>query len=386
MELLLILIYVSICIVIFKVFSIPVNQWSLSTAVLGGIVGIALLLLTMNYNHPFTTNARIYFPVTPILATVKGRVVEVPVQSNTPLKEGDVLFRVDPKPFQYVVDGKKAALAEAEQNVDQLKASLDQATAAVGKADAQLQLAQQNYDRQAELFAKDVIARATLDTATRNLDAAKQTLAGAKAEEERARLAFKSEIGGVNTTVATRRAELADAEFDLDQTTTRAAGPGFVTQVSLRPGMYLIPAQLRTAMLFVNTAKSDQELGAAFDQNAMQRVVAGSDAEVAFDAVPGRVFKAKVRSVVDAIAAGQLISALTLIEPETRTTAGRAVTIIDVTDDVSNYQIPLGATAQVAIYTEHWHHLSLLRKILLRMRSWQNYVFLEGHGGGGSGH
>ena len=386
MELLLVLIYVSICIVIFKVFSIPVNQWSLSTAVLGGIVGIALLLLTMNYNHPFTTNARIYFPVTPILATVKGRVVEVPVQSNTPLKEGDVLFRIDPKPFQYVVDGKKAALAEAEQNVDQLKASLDQATAAVGKADAQLQLAQQNYDRQAELFAKDVIARATLDTATRNLDAAKQTLAGAKAEEERARLAHKSEIGGVNTTVAIRRAELADAEFDLDQTTTRAAGPGFVTQVSLRPGMYLIPAQLRTAMLFVNTAKSDQELGAAFDQNAMQRVVAGNDAEVAFDAVPGRVFKAKVRSVVDAIAAGQLISALTLIEPETRTTAGRAVAIIDVTDDVSDYQIPLGATAQVAIYSEHWHHLSLIRKILLRMRSWQNYVFLEGHGGGGSGH
>jgi multidrug resistance efflux pump len=386
MELLLILIYVSICIVIFKLFSIPVNQWSLSTAVLGGIFGITLLLLIMNYNHPFTTNARIYFPVTPILATVKGRVVEVPVQSNTPLKEGDVLFRIDPKPFQYVVDAKKAALAEADQLVDQLKASLDQATAAVGKADAQLQLAQQNYDRQAELFAKDVIARATLDTATRNLDAAKQTLAGAKAEEERARLAYKSEIGGVNTTVATRRAELADAEFDLDQTTTRAAGPGFVTQVSLRPGMYLIPAQLRTAMLFVNTAKTDQELGAAFDQNAMQRVVAGSDAEVAFDAVPGRVFKAKVRSVVDAIAAGQLISALTLIEPETRTTAGRAVTIIDVTDDVSDYQIPLGATAQVAIYTEHWHHLSLLRKILLRMRSWQNYVFLEGHGGGGSGH
>jgi multidrug resistance efflux pump len=386
MELLLILIYVSICIVIFKLFSIPVNQWSLSTAVLGGIFGITLLLLIMNYNHPFTTNARIYFPVTPILATVKGRVVEVPVQANTPLKEGDVLFRIDPKPFQYVVDAKKAALAEADQLVDQLKASLDQATAAVGKADAQLQLAQQNYDRQAELFAKDVIARATLDTATRNLDAAKQTLAGAKAEEERARLAYKSEIGGVNTTVATRRAELADAEFDLDQTTTRAAGSGFVTQVSLRPGMYLVPAQLRTAMLFVNTAKRDQELGAAFDQNAMQRVVAGSDAEVAFDAVPGRVFKAKVRSVVDAIAAGQLISALTLIEPETRTTAGRAVTIIDVTDDVSDYQIPLGATAQVAIYSEHWHHLSLLRKILLRMRSWQNYVFLEGHGGGGSGH
>ena len=383
MEILLVLIYVAICIGIFKLFSIPVNQWSLSTAALGGIVGIALLLLTMNYNHPFTTNARIYFPVTPVLPTVKGRVVEVPVQANTALKEGDVLFRVDPKPFQYVVDEKNAALAEAEQNVDQLKAALDQATAAAGRTDAQLQLAQQNYDRQAELFEKNVNAKATLDTATRNLEAAKQTLAAAKAEQEHARLAYKSEIGGVNTTVARRRAELADAEFDLDQTTTRAAGPGFVTQVSLRPGMYVLPTQLRTAMLFVNTAKSDQDLGAAFDQNALQRVNAGDNAEVAFDAVPGRVFKAKVHAVVNAIAAGQLGSSPALVEPETRTTAGRVVAIIDVTDDVSKYQIPLGATAQVAIYTEHWHHLSLLRKILLRMRSWENYIFLEGHGGGG---
>ena len=379
MELLLALIYVSFCIAIFKIFRIPVNQWSLSTAVLGGIIGISLTLLVMNYNHPFTANARIYFAVTPILPTVKGRVVEVPVQANAPLKEGDVLFRIDPKPFEYVVAEKKAALAEAEQNVKQLKASFDQAAAQAERANAQLQLAEQNYDRQAQLFKTNVVAQATLDTATRNLDVAKQSVAAAKAEEERARLAYTSNIGGINTAVAKLRAELADAEFDLEQTTTRAAGPGFVTQVSLRPGMYAIPAQLRTSMFFVNTGPQDRELGAAFQQNSLQRVKAGDDAEVAFDAVPGRVFKGKVRTVVDAISTGQLGTTVGLIEPETRTTAGRAVAIIDVSDEMRDYQIPLGATAQVAIYTEHWHHLSLLRKVLLRMRSWQNYVFLEGH-------
>ena len=379
MELLLALIYVSFCIAIFKIFRIPVNQWSLSTAVLGGIIGISLTLLVMNYNHPFTANARIYFAVTPILPTVKGRVVEVPVQQNAPLKEGDVLFRIDPKPFEYVVAEKKAALAEAEQNVKQLKASFDQAAALAERANAQLQLAEQNYDRQAQLFKADVVAQATLDTATRNLDVSKQSFAAAKAEEERARLAYTSNIGGVNTAVAKLRAELADAEFDLEQTTTRAAGPGFVTQVSLRPGMYAIPAQLRTSMFFVNTGPQDRELGAAFQQNSLQRVKAGDDAEVAFDAVPGRVFKGTVRTVVDAISTGQLGTTVGLIEPETRTTAGRAVAIIDVSDEMRDYQIPLGATAQVAIYTEHWHHLSLLRKVLLRMRSWQNYVFLEGH-------
>src|SRR5262249_57230528 len=103
MELLLILIYLLICYAVFKIFKIPVNQWSLATAALGGIVGIALVLLIMNYNHPFTKNARIYFTVTPVLPAVRGRVIEVPVQANAPPKEGDVLFRIEPQPDQHLV-------------------------------------------------------------------------------------------------------------------------------------------------------------------------------------------------------------------------------------------------------------------------------------------
>ncbi len=379
MELLLILTYVAFCYAVFKVFKIPVNQWSLATAALGGIVGIALLLLVMNYNHPFSANARIYFVSTPILPSVKGRVIEVPVQPNTPLKEGDELFRIDPRPYEYVVGQKKAALAEAEQNVKQMKSALDQATAVAERANAQAELAQQNYDRQFELFEKKVIAQATLDTYARNLETAKQSLAAARADEERARLAYSSNIDGVNTTVARLTSELADAQYDLDQTVTRAPGNGFVTQMVLRPGMYVVPAPLRPVMVFINTGSSEWLLVAAFQQNALQRVKAGHDAEVAFDAVPGRVFKAKVRSVLDAIAAGQLQASGALLDLGARTPGGRAVAQIDIVDDINGYQIPLGAAGEVAIYTEHWHHVSLIRKILLRMRSWQNYIFLEGH-------
>ena len=379
MELLLILIYVSICYVIFKVFRIPVNQWSLATATLGGIIGIALLMLIMNYNHPFTKNARIYFAVTPVMPSVKGRVIDVPVQANMPLKEGDVLFRIDPKPYEYVVAQKQAALAEAEQNVRQLKAALDQTTAGAERIEAQFQLAQQNYDRQAQLFERKVIAQATLETFERNLETAKQSVAAARAEEERARLAYSSNIEGVNTTVARLAAELADAKYELDQTVTRAPGAGFVTQLALRPGMYVVPAPLRPVMVFVNTEGRDRELGAAFQQNSLQRVKSGDEAEIAFDAVPGRVFKGKVRMVLDAIAAGQLQATGELVDVGDLTSGGRALALIDIEDDMSGYQIPLGAAGQVAIYTEHWHHVSMIRKILLRMRSWQNYVFLEGH-------
>jgi multidrug resistance efflux pump len=379
MELLLILIYVSICFAIFKIFRIPVNQWSLATAALGGIIGISLLLLIMNYNHPFTATARIYFSATPILPGVKGRVIEVPVAANAPLKEGDVLFRIDPRPYQYVVEQKKALLAEAEQSVKQLKASLDQATAGAERAQAQFQLAQENYDRQAQLFERKVIAQAALDTYERNLETARQSLAGARAAEERARLAYTSEIGGVNTTVARLQAELRDAEFDLDQTVTRAPTAGFATQVALRPGMYVVPAPLRPVMVFVNSGHRDQLLAAAFRQNSLQRVRVGDHAEIAFDAVPGRVFRGRVALVLDAIAAGQFQPTGTLQDFGVQTYNDRAAAEIEILDDVSGYQIPLGAAAQVAILTKHWEHVALLRRILLRMRSWQNYIFFEGH-------
>jgi multidrug resistance efflux pump len=377
MELLLILTYSAICVAVFKIFRIPVNKWTLPTAALGGIFMIGLILLIMNYNHPFSSNARIYFTTTPIMPNVKGRVIDVPVEANAPLKEGDVLFRIDPAPYQYVVDQKKALLAEAEQNVKQLKAAYDQASANVEKVNAQVKLADDDYGRQKYLFDKGVVAQAALDIATRNLDAAKQGLAAATAAEDGARLAYESEIGGVNTTVARLQAELGEAQYNLDQTVVRAPGPGYVTQMALRPGMYVIPAPLRPVMVFVH--RDDQALAAGFQQNALQRVRPGDEAEIAFDGIPGRVFKAKVRNVLDAIALGQLQATGALQDMGAPLPGGRAVAIIDVEEDTSGYNIPGGAAAQVAVYTPYAHHFALIRKILLRMRSWQNYVFLEGH-------
>ena len=381
MELLLMLIYAAICVAVFKIFRIPVNKWTLPTAVLGGIFMIGIILLVMNYNHPFSSSARIYFATTPIMPNVKGRVIDVPVEANAPLKEGDVLFRIDPTPYQYVVDQKKALLAEAENNVKQLKAAYDQALANVEKIKVQLTLAEENYGRQLYLFEKKVIAQAQLDIATRNVDAAKQALAESEAAAESARLAYDFEISGVNTTVARLQAELGEAQYDLDQTVVRVPGPGYVTQMALRPGMYVVPAPLRPVMVFVH--EDDQKLAAGFQQNALQRVRAGDEAEVAFDAIPGRVFKAKVSHVIDAIATGQLQATGSLQDMGTDLPGGRAVALIDIEDNTSGYNIPGGAAAQVAVYTPYAHHFALIRKILLRMRSWENFVFLEGHGGGG---
>jgi len=284
---------------------------------------------------------------------------------------------VDERNHLFHVRDRLHNFAEAEQNVEELKASLDQAKAATERANSEVKLAQENYDRQSELFSKKVIAQVTLDTYTRNLETAKQSHTAAQAAEERARLAFSSQIGGVNTQVAQLQAELNDAQFNLDQTVAQAPADGFVTQVALEPGVYAVPLPFKPAMTFVNTSPNATALGAAFQQNALQRVRAGDEAEIAFQAVPGRVFQGKVRILLDAIASGQMQASGILQDFRGPSGESRGMSLIDVLDDISPYQIPVGSAADVAIYTDHVKELSLLRKILLRMQSWKNYIFLE---------
>src|SRR2546430_9749675 len=99
MDLLLILTYAAFAYAVFRIFKIPVNGYSLLTAVLGRIALLATLLLGMNYNHPLTSEARVYFYTTPIVSGASGVVTEVAVKGDTPLQVGDRLFCHDPEPF-----------------------------------------------------------------------------------------------------------------------------------------------------------------------------------------------------------------------------------------------------------------------------------------------
>ena len=384
MELLLILTYSAICVAIFKIFKIPVNKWTLPTAALGGIFLIGFILLVMNYNHPFTKSARIYFTTTPIIPDVKGRVVEVPVKPNELLKAGDVLFRIDPQHYEFEVAQRRAALAEAEQNVSQLKAGFEAALAAAEGATAQRDATKKAFDRFNEGNENARSGGRALPFSVADVEnrrgaylAAEGAMQAAIARSEQARVAYQSQIDGVHTSVARLRAELWDAEYNLNLTTVRSPGPGFVTQLALRPGMYVVPAPFKPAMVFVNL--DDRTLAAGFQQNALLRVRSGDEAEVAFDAAPGQIFKGKVRHVIDVIATGQLQASGVLQDMGEAALGGRAVAIIDLEENALSYKFPGGAAAQVALYTPYWHHFAIIRRILLRMRSWQNYVFLEGH-------
>ncbi|BBP83733.1 hemolysin D [Pseudomonas sp. Pc102] len=316
MDLLLILTYAAICVAIFKLFRIPLNKWTVPTAVLGGIVLIGALIFLMNYNHPYSEVSRSYFVSTPIVPAVSGQVIEVPVQGNRILEKGDVLFRIDPTPFENRVRSLKAQLVSAK--ADQFRAS--------------------------ELARRNVGNLRDVDTTRARVD--------------------------------DLQAQLNIAQFELDNTTVRAPSKGYVTQVSLRPGIYAVKMPLRPAMVFVPL--EDHAYIAWMRQNSQLRLSLGDEAEIAFDGIPGEVFAARVKMVMPVIAEGQVQPSGNLIGFTGSPPAGRVPVVLEVTDpDFEQYRslMPGGAYGQAALYSEHFHHVAIMRKILLRMAAWMNYIF-----------
>lgn len=316
MDLLLILTYAAICIAIFKLFNIPLNKWTVPTAVLGGVVMIGALIFTMNYNHPYSEVARSYFVSVPVVPVVSGKVIDVPVKGNELLQEGDVLFRIDPAPFQYRLQSLKAQQVAARGDLFRIN-----------------ELIKRNF--------------------------------GTRREQE----AALARVGDL-------QAQIDNAQFELDNTVVRAPSKGFVTHVSLRRGMMATRLPLRPSMVFI--PQEGQYFAAWMRQNSLLRLVAGDEAEVAFDGVPGKVFKGRVKSVITVIAEGQVQPSGTLVSYTGSPPPGRVPVIIEITDPAfAQYsaQMPGGAYGQAAIYSKHFEHIGTMRKILLRMAAWMNYIF-----------
>lgn len=316
MDLLLILTYTAICVVIFKVFNIPLNKWSVPTAVLGGVILIGSLVFLMNYNHPYSEIGREYFVTTPIVPAVSGNVISVSARPNINMKKGDVLFNIDPKPFQNRVKSLTAQVA----------------------------LAREDAERAAELLK------------TRNIS--------------------ERDAEATQTRLANLVGQLETAEFELDQTTVRAPTDGYVIQMILRPGMRAMAIPLRPVMVFVH--KESLYFFGWFRQNSMLRLNVGDEAEVAFDGIPGRVFSGEVEVVLRGLAEGQVQASGNLVSPMAAPFPGRIAVRIKITDpefEQFRDKVPGGAYAQAAVYSEHFHHVAIMRKILLRMSSWMNYLF-----------
>ena len=168
-------------------------------------------------------------------------------------------------------------------------------------------------------------------------------------------------------------AQLDKARWDLDQTTVRAPADGYVPQLTLQPGQLATSLGLKPLMVFVVTEQP--KLIASYKQKTIAGIEPELEAEAIFKAYPGRSFKLKVRRVLTAMSEGEILASGQLIDTTAASDKGYVPVVFDYDEDIAALNLPTGAQASIAIYTHRVHALSIVRKIILRMKSWENYLF-----------
>ena len=244
-----------------------------------------------------TDNANVEQAKVSLSADISGRITAVNVAENQTVKAGDVLFTIDPQPYQIALDQANAALASARVNVQQLKVAFATATAALKSAQATETIQQATFDRQQALVNQAVASSSTLDKPKLDLQTSQNAIVTAQQQVASATAA----LGGDPTidtdkhpAVLAALAAVETAQRNLTKTQVVAPADGVISQVSnLNVGQFL--ATGTTIAMLVETDGSWLE--ANFKETQLTDIRVGMPAEVSVDAFPGVKLKGKVSSI-----------------------------------------------------------------------------------------
>ena len=217
------------------------------------IVVVAAIVVRDFVHHidvdPSTDDASIDADVVHVAPSVSGYIVEMPIIDNQLVEKGDLLFQVDPQPYQYRVDLAKAQLAESEALLDTKRRSVatqtSNATIAanqIKQAKDSLRLATNSLDRIAPLLPSGYVSRQQADDALTAQRKASISYTQAQEQAQASKAAIDN-VDAAQASVAANRSALALAERDLRLTTVKAPHAGRVTGLGIRTGEYAAPAQ-----------------------------------------------------------------------------------------------------------------------------------------------
>jgi multidrug resistance efflux pump len=168
------------------------------------------------------------------------------------------------------------------------------------------------------------------------------------------------------------QAQLDDARFNLAQCRMTAPADGYVVNWQVQEGTMVVPAPLAAAGTFIST--SETFVGASFPQNYLQHVQPGDEVDVVLDPYPGRLFKARVDTVITATGEGQFAPSGTIPDASRVGSQGLLAVKISLVDEVPPANLPLGAGGAVAIYTDRGKPVHVISKVTIRMKKWLLYV------------
>ena len=406
MEVLLLAIYAFIVWLIF--FKFKWLAWTMTAAVIVvtiPIIALAGLVLLLNVYAPSALDVQVVKYVVQVIPRVTGRVIEVPVEPNRLVRKGDVLFRIDPRPFQYEVDRLEALVASTNADVGatreelraadaQIEVSLNRVSSVKSSIEAnrarmklaELRVGQTDEladagagDRfEAERWQTDLEQqRADLGALLPQLSAAEQEVTASRARAAGLREKLGAKSGNDQADVAQVRAQLAEARWKLTETVVYAPADGWVINLQLRPGSTVSQLPLNPVMSFV---EQDQIILAMFGQNELHQVEPGNAAELALATYPGRIIKARVDSIIWAQGQGQLPLTGTL--PQTGATPlpeGRFAVKLLLDGPDKDLFLAAGARGTGAIYTKHLHFIHIIRKVILRVTAYLDWIIIKHH-------
>ena len=353
----------------------PVRKWTL---IVIGICGVLISWhLVADRHTPYTSQARVHALVVPIAAQVSAIVTDVFVGNNQYVKAGEALFRIDPDQFQFAVETAEANLLSARQATGASAANINAAEAAVGAATASLIRAEQDVVRMRAIMEEDpgAISVRRLQAAEASYVIAKQQVEGARANLVKAREDFGDE-GEQNVRILQAQAALSQARLELERTSVLAPTDGLVTDVRVDRGNFAATGAPQMTFLAVHNIW----VQADFTENNLGNIEPGSEVEILFDALPGRVFQGKIRSIGFGVAIDTApLGALPTIDNSRQwlRDAQRFAVVIDI-DNLGSGNLAgvrVGSQSSVIVYTGDSWILNSIAWIQIRVASILSYAY-----------
>lgn len=382
MELILLGIYsFFVWLIFFKLKLLPWNLTSQVIVVTIPVIALTILILFMNIVAPSTHDVRAMNYVVPVVPRVTGQVTEVPIEPNRPIKKGDVLFKMDPVPFEAELKAAEATLAQnqaklvtAEATERRYKDQLANAAAKAASLTPRIDLAKKRVEQFTALTATGAGKRSDLEQAESELgNLQSEYLAATAAESEvKQKLSARNtageldEIAQAKAAIAKSEADVAGAKYDLDGCVHRAPSNGRVTNLALQPGVRATQFATMPVMSFIQ--EDDPWILAYYDQNELRYVEPGNEAEVFLKTYPGRIIKCKVDSILWSTAQGQMPLGGTLQTTTPGAALDKHIAVRLLVDEGDrDLFLAAGAVGAGAIYTEHGKIIHIIRKVFVRV-------------------
>lgn len=357
----------------------PVNQgvkW-----VVGLIVLSLLWYLLADRFTPYTQQARVQALVVPVAAEVAGRVTRVLARNNQMVEAGAVLFEVDPEQYQIAVERARAELESTRRQIAASTAGIDSAQASLRAAQANELKAQQDRERLERLYREDpgTISLRRLEVSRASHVQAISQVAAARAEVQRAR----EQQGGSdeqNALLRSAATALEKAELDLANTRVRARSAGLITDLRTDVGQFAAAGNPLMTLITIQ----DVWINAEMTENNLGRLEPGTPVAIVLDALPGRVFEGRVRSVGYGVSVGQSTAPGTLPNVENSRDwlrpAQRFPVIVELAPGEARQLaklrgIRVGGQADVMAFPSEGNPLNPLGRLFLYLMSWLAYAY-----------